>query len=162
MTVNLQQSPYLPRQRNFPVDNAQVLGIELDKAYIEIAQRVNERTIGLFSVNLPSITGESWYLSGQPRKQQTLRQVYQVSSTAPIPHGIIFSQIMGFSRLFGQFTDGTNWYGLIAGSNVPIAGQISFFLTPTNITFLVGAGAPALVSGFVVLEWLSVQQNNNP
>ena len=104
MTTNLQFSPYLPRQRNFPTDNAQVLGVELDKTYIEIAQRVNERTIGLFSVNLPSITGENWYLQGQPRVNQTLRQVYQFGPIAPgteldIPHGILnFTQ---FTKIYG-------------------------------------------------------------
>ena len=34
MTVNLQNSPYLPRQRNFPNDSAQALGVVLDKTYI--------------------------------------------------------------------------------------------------------------------------------
>lgn len=154
-TTNLQNSPYLPRQRNFPNDSPEALGVELDKAYIDIANRVNERTIGLYGVNLPVVTGDRWYLQGQPRVRQTLRQVYQFTTAAAIPHGINFSQITGFSNLYGQFTDGTNWYGLIAGSNVAIAGQRSFYLTPTNITLLAGAGAPALTQGFIILEWLS-------
>lgn len=159
-TTNLQTTPYLPRQRNFPKDDAQVLSVELDKTYIEIASRMNERTIGIYANNFPIVTGNKWYLTGGNRIQQTLRQVYPITSTAPVAHGINFAQISGFVQLYGTYTDGTNWYGLIAGSNTAIAGQISFYLTPTNITFLSGGGAPTLTKGFVVLEWLSTVATN--
>lgn len=155
MTTNLQNSPYLQKQRNFPTQNSQALGVELDHAYIDIANKVNDRTVGLFSANLPSITGESWYVMGQPNRQQTLRRAYPFTTTAAIPHGIDFSQITYITRMYGQYTDNTNWYGLIPASNVAIPGQISFYLTPTNITFVVGAGAPTLTKGIIVIEWLS-------
>ncbi len=61
-----------------------------------------------------------------------------------------------FTRMYGQYTDGTNWYGLIAASNVAIPGQITFHVTPTQIIFVVGAGAPFLTRGNIVLEWLAV------
>ena len=154
MTISIQSSPYLPRQRNFPNDNAQALGIELDKSYIDIASRVNERTIGIFALNFPIITGEQWFLQGQPNKQQTLRRIYTFTSTASIPHGINFTQITLITSMYGQYTDGTNWYGLIPANSNGIAGQIVFYLTPTNIVF-VGAGPPALINGVIVLEWLS-------
>lgn len=155
MTTNLQNSPYLPRQRNFPNKDAEELGVEIDKAYIDIASRVNERTIGLYSNNLPSITGEAWYLTGQTNKNQTLRRVYEFTTTAAIAHGLIFSQIPYITNMYGQYTDGTNWYGLIPATNVAIAGQISFYLSPTQIVFVIGAGAPALTKGLIVIEWLS-------
>jgi len=166
MTANtFQKSPYLPRQRNFPVERLQELGIQLDNSYIEIASRVNERTIGTFGTGFQIITGENWYLKGQRNKQQTLRQVYQFTSTADIPHGIIFSQISGFTRCWGQYTDGTNWYGLIFGSNsaTTIPGQISFFIkaSPGVIRFKVDGAAPALTSGTIILEWLSVVDTNS-
>ncbi len=160
MTVRLQTSPYLPRQRNFPNESPQVLGIELDKAYIDIASRVNERTIGLFAQGNQIITGENWFLNGQPKKQQTLRQVYPVTSTNPIPHGINLSQINGFTRAYGQFTDGTNWYGLFFAGSVAIAGQLTFYLTDSQIVIVPGAGAPAVNSGLIVLEWLSTVATN--
>lgn len=155
MSINLQIVPYLPLQRNFPNDSPQELGVELDKAYVDIAQRVNERTIGLYAINYQTVTGNRWFLAGQPKRQQTLRQVYIFTTTASIPHGINFTKISRFTLTYGNFTDSTNWYGLISGSNVAIAGQISFYLTPTNIVFLVGAGAPAITNGSIVLEWLS-------
>lgn len=167
MTTNLQSSPYLPRQRNFPVDTTQALGIELDKSYIEIASRVNERIIGIYAVNFPIITGEQWYLSGQPNRQQSLRQFFTFSAgvtTITIPiNSINFANIDRITKMYGTYTDATGkWYGLIAASAVPIAGQVSFYLTPNigitpgTINIASGVGAPVYTQGNIVLEWLSL------
>lgn len=153
MTNIANGSPYLRTSREFPEDIDQLV-VELSKAYIDTANNVNNRTIGLFPVNRPAIGGEAWYITAN-QKQQNLRQVYTFTTTANIAHGLNFTGIDRFVRNFGEYTDGTNWYGLIHGSNVAIAGQISFYVTPTNIVFLVGAGAPAVTRGQVVLEWIS-------
>lgn len=160
------QQPYLRTSRAFPIE-AKELSQELNKAYVDIALMMNNRTIGVFPTIKPAVTGESWFIS-QNKRQQTLRRVYAFTVTAPavltnINHGLVFTEIDGFTRLFGTYTDGTNWYGLIAGSNVAIAGQISFYISPTQIVFLTGAGAPTVTKGTVVLEWLSnrIQSNNN-
>ena len=145
--------PYLPTSRNFPQEVSQ-LTVEIDKSYVDTANAVNNRTISIFPTTRPVINGESWFLTNN-RRQEALRQAYNVISTAPIPHGINTSNIGQFIRMFGTYTNGTNFYGLIAGSNIAIVGQISFYLTSTNITFLSGAGAPTLTSGLEVLEWLS-------
>jgi len=155
VTTNLQNSPYLPRQRNFPNKDPQELGVELDKAYIDIASRVNERTIGLYSNKLPSITGEAWYLSGQTNKNQTLRRVYEFTTSAPISHGLKFATIPYITNMYGQYTDNTNWYGVIAASDIAIPGQLSFYISPTQIIFVVGAGSHPINKGLIVLEWLS-------
>ena len=111
--------------------------------------------IGLYSINRPSITGESWFLSGNQR-QQTLRQAYVFTSTASIAHGIanvtpgIFTHNSG-----GTYTDGTSSFGLPFGTSVAVAGIVTFYVTTTQIVFAVGAGAPALTSGRIDLEWLS-------
>lgn len=154
-TTNLQQMPYLRAQRQFPNGDLRELANQTDHAYIDIAAKVNERTIGIFAVNYPVITGNSWYLNGQSKKQQTLRQVYTFTAAGNIAHGVNFSSISQFVPSYGTFTDGTNWYGVIFGSSVAIAGQVSFYVTPTNIVVLSGAGAPAITSGSVILEWLS-------
>jgi hypothetical protein len=153
MTANVvNQVAYLRTSREFPEEIHQ-LTVEVNKSYVDIANAVNNRTISIFPTNRPAITGESWFFNNQ--RQQTLRQFYPFTTTTAIPHGINFINISQFTRLYGQYTDGTNWYGLIAGSNVAIAGQISFYLTPTDIVFLVGGGAPAVTKGTVILEWLS-------
>ncbi len=146
------QVAFLRTTREFPEELHQ-LCVEVNRAYVDIANAVNNRTIGLFPVNRPAITGDSWFLAGI--RQQTLRQVYTFTSTAAINHGINFNSVVRFSRTFGNFTDGTNWYGLIAGSSTAIAGQISFYVTPTQIVFASGGGAPSLTNGNIVLEWLT-------
>lgn len=159
----LNQSPYLRNSRNFPED-PQALSVELSRSYIEISTKVNERSIGIFPTTKPIITGDSYFLTNNQR-QQSLRQIYPFTAAGSIPHGVNTNNINGFSRAYGWFTDGAtppNWYGAIYGSNVAIAGQISFYITGTinlanlgNIVVLAGAGAPAIVSGVIVVEWLS-------
>jgi hypothetical protein len=152
-SIFINKSPYLRVQRKFP-EEISVLIRELDKAYIDTANAVNARTIGLFPINRAAVTGESYYIR-QNQRQQTFRQVFTFITTNPIPHGLNLDQLDYFTNNFGQFTDGTNWYGLISASNVAIAGQISFYVDPTNINFLVGAGAPVLTKGLLVLQWMS-------
>lgn len=155
--MTTQQSPFLRLQREFPTDSIQALGIELDKSYIDTAQRVNDRIIGLYPVNFLAVTGESWYFVGQARRQQSLRQVYTFTAAGSIAHGINWNSVSSISpKCCGTYTDGTNWYGVMYSSSVAIAGQISFYITPTNIVILAGAGAPAVTSGYVVLEYVSV------
>jgi len=40
-------------------------------------------------------------------------------------------------------------------SNTAIAGEIGAYVTPTQIVFTVGSGAPTPSTGVVILEWLS-------
>lgn len=146
------QVPYLRTSRDFPTD-IQQLTIELYKSYLDIANAVNNRTIGIFPPNKPAVTGENWYLSSQ--RQQALRQFYQFTATGNIPHGLNLGTIAAFTKCQGSFTDGTNYYGAIYASNTAIAGQVSFYITPNNIVVLAGAGAPSITSGLIVLEWIS-------
>jgi hypothetical protein len=147
------QVAYLRTSREFPEEIRQ-LALENNKAYIDTANAVNARIIGIFPVTRPAITGESWFLRGNQR-QQTLRQVYTFSSTASINHGVTVITPGQFINCYVSYTDGANTYGLPFTTSVAIAGQITFYTTPTQIVFSVGAGAPALTSGTIVLQWLS-------
>lgn len=147
-------SPFLRTSRSFPPDLHQ-MSIEINKAYIDIANAVNARVSGLFPSNKPVVTGEAWYFD-RNRKQQGSRQVYTfTSSPTTIPHEINFDLISHFTRVYGMYTDGTNWYGLICGSNLPITDQISCYLDPTNIVIIQSGSPPVVANGIVVLEWLS-------
>lgn len=162
MTIDVvNQNPYLRTSRNYPPDIDQ-LSLEVNKTYIDIANAVNNRTISIFPTTRAAITGESWFLLNN-RRQQSLRQVYTFVTTADIQIGFKISSIDGFSKMSGVYTDILgNWYGLIPATSVVIPGQISFFIfidgtstTTDLIRFVTGAGAPALTSGRIVLEWLS-------
>lgn len=153
----VQQSPYLRQQRNFPDDNIQALTIEIDRAYVDTAQKVNDRIIGLFPTNTPIATGEQWFLSGQSARQQTLRQIYTFTAAGNIPHGINLAQIAGFTRIWGTFTDGASWYTLPWVDTVSATNQVNVLVNATNIVITAGGGTPpSITSGFVVLEWLSL------
>ena len=65
-------------------------------------------------------------------------------------------QFPNIVRAFGSYTDGTgNVFGLVFGTSVAVAGQIGFYVTASQVVFTTGAGAPALTSGIIVLEFLS-------
>ena len=153
------QSPYLRTTREFPKDIDQLTG-ELSKNYIDIANGVNIRTIGIYPTNRPIVIGDSWYIGGH--KFQALRQIYLVTGLGNIPHGLDLTGIKGFTAIYGTFTDGTNWYPIPFTSAVAVANQIRIQVDPTNISIAGGGGGgqPAVVSGFVVLEWISYSSTN--
>ncbi len=150
------QVAYLATSREFPEEGRE-LTVHLNKSYSDIANAVNARTIGIFPTNRSAITGESWFIF-QNKRQQSLRQVYTFTSTANIPHGLSLERIDYFTRNFGEFTDGTNWYGIIHGTDQIIPGQLSFYVSPTQIVFVNAGGVavPILTKGIIVLEWISV------
>ncbi len=154
MTTNVINSvAYLRTSREFPEELHQ-LTVEINKAYVDTANNVNARTIGLFPTNRPAINGESYFITNNQR-QQGFRQIYPFTAAGNIAHGLNFNSISQFTKPSGTFTDGTNYYGAIYASNTAIAGQISFYITPTNIVVLSGAGAPGISSGLIILEWIS-------
>lgn len=152
--------PYLRTSWDFP-EKPEQLSVELDRSFIAIAQAVNNRTIGIYPANRPAIGGEAWYIT--TRKQQNLRQIYTFTGPAPIAniqHGIdsginTLPSVSYFTKCQGSYTDGTNWYGAIFGSNIAIAGQVSFYITPTDIVILADAAAPVITNGLIVLEWIT-------
>lgn len=154
MTSNVVNSvAFLRSAREFPEELHQ-LSTEVNRSYIDIANNVNNRTIGIFPINKPAITGESWFLVNN-QKQQGLRQVFTFTATTPITHGIQVIDLNQFTTCSGSYTDGTFSYGLPFGTSTTTPGLITFYVTPTEIVFSLGAGAPALTRGRIVLEWIS-------
>ncbi len=159
MTNVINTLPYIRTTRDFPIE-IEALSSEVNRAYLDIAQKLNDRTIGLFPTSRTAVNGEAWYIT-RNQKQQAFRQVYTFTAAGNILHNINFAQtVERFTKCQGSFTDGTNFYGVIYASNIPIAGQISFYITPTNIVVLAGAGAPVITQGTIVLEWLSRSLTN--
>jgi hypothetical protein len=156
----VQQGPYLRVQRHFPTEDPQALSIEVDRAYCDTAAKVNSRTIGIFPLNKPANNGEQWFFNSKNQtntKYEGLRQIFQFTAAGSIPHGINLATIAGFTRIYGTFTDGTNWYPLPYVDVVSATNQVNVIVTPTNIVIAAGAGAPpTITNGFVVLEWLSL------
>ena len=144
------QSPFLPINQTFSEDDAQFL-IQITNRDRDIARFMNVREIGIYDLTqVPN--GQQWFTPANPQvKRGSFRQVFVFTGTGNIAHGITG---MTLCIAYGEYTDGTNFYGAIYGSNVAIAGQVSFYVTPTNIVVLGGAGAPSITSGVIVLEYL--------
>lgn len=151
-------NPYIRQSRAFPEHDIHNLSVELDKAYIDIANAVNQRTIGLFPVTSSAITGEAWYLN-KGQRQQTIRQVYLFNSAGNIVHGIDFNKIGGFTAIYGTFVDTSGvWYPLPYVDVVAADNQINVIVNSTEIIITGGGGGgqPVISSGYVILEWLTL------
>lgn len=142
----------LREQRLFPQE-AQALSVEVDRSYVDISTKVNDRIIGFYTQNGILITGEKMVINGE--RYDGFRNFYIFTGTAAINHGITIYNLSQFTNCFGTYTDGTNSYGLIYGTSVAIAGCISFYVTNTQIIFVLGAGAPALTGGRIILNWFN-------
>lgn len=157
MSSAINRTPYLRTTRDFK--NKDELSETLDKAYIDIAQAVNNRTIGIFPVNLPAITGESWVIS-MNQKQQTLRQVYPfgvIATGVSITIAIAKLSTNQFSRIYGTCITNVPDHRPIpfAAQNATSNITVSVNLITGNITVQNGSTAPQISSGIIVLEWLS-------
>jgi hypothetical protein len=155
MSTNVpNQVSFLKTARNFPNDLKQ-LTVEVNKAYIDIASSVNNTTKSLFSVNVPALNGENWFLN-QNQRQQGFRQIYMFTAAGNINHGLKLGGMYGYTRIYGTFTDGTNWYPLPYVDVVDATNQVNIIVTPTEIQITAGGGTPpAITQGTVVLEWIS-------
>jgi hypothetical protein len=162
----LNQFAYLKTTRSFP-ERPNELVVEINKSYVETASAINDRTIGIFSVNRPAITGESWYLLNN-QKQQVLRQIYTFGHIAPgfnlpnglvIPHGLTIPTGINqfFTKIYGIiYTETTNdWRPIPYSSVTAITSQVELRVDRTNIYVINGTTAPTILNGFVDLEWLT-------
>ena len=160
MNTNIiSRSPFLRTSREYPEDLHQ-LSLEMNKSYVDIAIAVNNRTIGIFPVNFPILTGESWFLSNN-QKQDTLRQVYTFGAITaggpPLTIPYTINGLFDFSRIFGTCKTSQPDSRPIPYASVAANGNIDLRVDTVNnnIVIAVGAGSPNIISGRVVLEWLS-------
>jgi hypothetical protein len=144
---------YLRTSRNFPREIGQ-LTVEVDRSYVDIANAVNQRVIGIFPTNVPAVTGESWFFTNQ--RQQSLRQIYSISGYSSFNHNINFNSVSTFTKISGIGFDGTNYFPLPFVNGTVVTNSVEMYVTPTEVVFVSSAGSPQAISGFVLLEWLSM------
>lgn len=154
MTSNIVNTiPYLPTSRKFPQE-IEPLTVQIDRAYVDTANAVNARTIGIYSVNKAAQIGDNWFLT--PTPQEAYRQVYAITGSGTVAHNLDFNQLAGFVKIYGSATDGTLWFPLPYVDVTNVTNQILITLDSTNINITAGGGSPPTISsGFVVLEWIS-------
>lgn len=156
--------PYLKTQWKFPSDEIDNLVPQVEQAYVDIANKVNSRTIGIFAENTQVVTGERWYLSGYTKPLQTLRKLYVFGSipkntTSSQPTGI--TNLVYFTRIDGTAleTNGTTWvpiqFATSASPNATISVYVEDIAGVQNVTIHSGNTAQDLTSAYIVLEWIS-------
>lgn len=148
---------YLRTSREFPTGDPRKLESELNKSYVDIALSVNSRTIGIFTINKSAITGDV-YIVANNKKQQAIRQVYTfgaitAGTSLTIPYKI--STFTQFSRIYGTCITATPDYRSLPYASVTANANIELNLDTNNINISVGAASPNVVSGMVIIEWLS-------
>jgi len=152
----LNSTAFLRTSREFP-EEIKALTQEINKSYLEIANAVNGRTIGLFPTTKPAVTGNNYYLNSTKR-QQSVRQTWTfTSSTLTITHGLNLSNITYVPLIYGTFMDSsTNIFYPLPYVDVSSANNgVSVKLTSTQIIITAGSGSPPNVStGLITIEWL--------
>lgn len=159
------QTPYLITSRKFPVNNPQQLDAELSKFCTDVSDAVNDRINGIFET-FQIVTGENWYnLNFQPpyKNQQKRRQSYRYLFTfgaiepgtpLAITHGITGITQITHHTGGGVVTDIPDFRIVPYVSATLATDQIELQVTPTQIIIINGSTAPAIVSGYVDLEYL--------
>jgi len=150
---------YLPNSIYLPDDLPQML-IRLQAYLTEISLKVNMREIGIYQ-KAEIYTGEIWFNEpGSLLNQTTLRQVYTFGAIPAgtqllIPHNIVAINGVTFTHIYGTAINSVPLSLPLPFVDVNnVTNQISLFIGPVNIAINVGATAPALTSGIVVLEYL--------
>lgn len=157
MTTNLHVSPFLRVQRHFPTDNPQALAVEMDRSYVDIASKVNNRVVGIYPLNYSVSNGEQWFLNDAVSggdKFSGQRIVFQITSYSAFNHGLNFESIFSFTTISATGFDGTNYFP-IPYVDPTAANSVGIYVSPTQVNFIAGGGAPAIISGIVLLEWIS-------
>ncbi len=149
--------PYLATTRSFPEEPTKLRN-ELTRAWTELSNTVNQRTIGIYD-EAQIITGEQWGTAANTQvKKQPVRQVYyfgaiNAGSSINIAHG--FPTLTMLTALYGSVVTATPDFRPIPYVNeAVVTGQISMKADATNITVSVGATSPNVTSGVAVLEAL--------
>jgi hypothetical protein len=156
MSNVINNSPFIRTSRSFPQE-ADKLSKEVDQTYVDVANAVNQRTIGIYATTKPSVTGNGYFISGQ--RQQSLRQLYTfgaiaAGATLNIP---ILKYLSPYVHIYGVALTTSNSLPLPYASTTA-NGNIELLVVSGAspvIRIIVGSASPAIVSGYVVIEWLS-------
>jgi hypothetical protein len=160
------RQPYLKVQWLFPNTDLKDMSAQMDKAYIDIASKVNDRVIGIYPERKIVPTGSKWYLNGYTRALQTFREVIVFPAMASgtflnidtgVPNLISFTSINGVAAL----DTGTDWRPLPYVDPSLLTTSMTVLVEPNpsggnqSVKVVLGATAPNISAAYVTIEWLS-------
>lgn len=149
-------SPFLTTNRYFPNSEEEFFPT-LDHTYMEIAQAVNARTIGIYSMS-ESLTGNLFVNPLDANDSvNSYRRTFDISAIAPGATDSFPHDIPTFARLV--YLGGGVSTGLPDWRPVPYIGVaatdfISIRMDATRIYITNGATAPNIITGIIVIEYL--------
>jgi hypothetical protein len=159
------QAPYLVTSRTYPEDDSQLRAV-LTKSYIEIAQCVNKRTIGIYN-KFQIVTGNQYFSDANFNIQdpiqfrQSYRQVYELAAlpntgTATIPTNITNIASATWVNIYGTvqsttFATALTPWNMTMGEDAP---YLRINLTTGNIEIITTTANWVTYSAIVVLEYL--------
>ncbi len=163
---NVSQSLLLVTSKKFPTQKSEELEPVLSKAWVDTAQAVNARTIGIFNTNAITI-GDKYYSTSTTDASQ-LRQAYRklftfgtiaAGATLTITHGI--TNITEIVHLYGNCITDVSVVALANAKYEPLPfvsttlnEQVSIYMNDTIITIVNGAGNNNILSGTIITEYL--------
>lgn len=149
--------PFLPTSTFFPEDFEQ-FRIKFLELYRNIANTTNTREVGIYDFQ-EFLTGEQWPTIGNPQvKRKTFRTIYSigaipVGATVNTAHGLV--GVVAYTHIYGTaITAFPDNRPIPFASATVVTDQIQITVDAVNIIIVNGATAPAIVSAFVVLEYL--------
>lgn len=161
VSTNPSVTNYLITSREFPKEPSELEPV-LSKSYVEIAQAVNVRTIGTFNT-FQIVTGDRYYNTSNPLQ---LRQSYRtlftfgaVASGASTTISFNSSAITESAHIYGNCitADNTTKFRCIPyASATDVTKQIQIDIDTTASTIIItnGAGAPNILSGNIIFEYM--------
>jgi hypothetical protein len=161
---NVNSTPYLRTSREFPEDLNRLCQ-EVNKAYVDTANVVNARTIGIYPTTRAAVTGNIYYLEGRQRFQSQ-REVYifgaiAAGSSLSIPY--VVSGFSEFVKIYGTcLTDGTDLSDDEDARPIPYVSntpdddiELRVDTITNDIIITVGSACANILKGLIVLEWIS-------
>jgi len=148
---------FLPTTIQYPKEPEELIS-RLNKAYEDMATRLNIKQIGIFDF-VEFLTGEQWPVVGNPQqKRQTFRIVFLIGPiaagvTSVTPHNL--TGITAFTHIYGtSITVVPDFRPIPYASATLVTNQVELKVDATNITIINGATAPNITSCFIILEYL--------
>ncbi len=156
--MTIKSSPLLSGTRYFPEDSL-LLQREIINAYVDIANAVNAREIGIYSLQ-QEVTGQKFFIQRNSASSDVGRKCFQIPSilngTTTIPHGIDIQGITVFTHIYGTATNPSTSFLPIPYVNVGTpANGIQLSVNATNIVLTTTSADYTAYSAVIILEFVN-------
>lgn len=152
LPTNTYGNTFLPTYRDFQVEDDQ-LRILLSTVYSQTTNSLNLKVNGVYETVEVQTNSQFNNPTNAQAKRFEFRKMFYISpGTLTFSHGI--SGVTQFTHIYGVVNTATDWRPLPYVDVVNVTNQMGIRATSSQVIIAVGAGAPAVTGGIVVLEYL--------